>query len=170
MTKTFYITTAIDYVNGNPHIGHAYEKILADAIARWHRLQGTKVWFLTGTDENAQKNAQAAKEAKTPTKEFVDKNAKKFKELYKKLNVSYDRFIRTTEPEHVKKSQELFQKAYNSGDIHKGEYSGLYCEGCEAFKTEKDLIEGKCPEHNKEPKLVKIQITNRKVHRKLHYP
>jgi methionyl-tRNA synthetase len=152
--EKFYITTAIDYVNGDPHIGHALEKTLTDTIARWQRLNGKKVFFLTGTDENAQKNAQAAKKAKTPIKKFIDKNAEKFKELYKKLNISYDRFIRTTELVHKKKSQELFQKAFDSGDIYKGKYSGLYCEGCEAFKTEKDLVDKKCPEHKKAPKAL----------------
>ena len=152
--KTFYITTAIDYVNAKPHIGHAYEKILADAIARWHRLKGEKVWFLTGTDENAQKNAHAAKQAGIPTKQFVDKNSKYFKQLCEKLNISFDDFIRTTEARHVKTSQAIFKKVYDKGDIYKGSYEGLYCEGCEAFLTEKDLINGKCPEHHKEPKLI----------------
>ncbi len=150
MTKnTFYITTAIDYVNGAPHIGHAFEKVLADAIARYHRLQEEKVFFLTGTDENAQKNVQAAKKANLPVKEFVDKNSKIFEQLCKKLNISNDRFIRTTEKEHAKKSQELFQKAYDAGDIYKGKYDGYYCTGCEAFKTERDLVDGKCPQHSK---------------------
>src|SRR3989338_7650112 len=96
MKQKFYITTAIDYVNGRPHIGHAFEKILTDAIARWQRLQGKDVFFLTGTDENAPKNAQAAKEANLPAKDFVDKNSKVFIELCEKLNISNDRFIRTT--------------------------------------------------------------------------
>ncbi|MFA5174152.1 MAG: methionine--tRNA ligase [Candidatus Pacearchaeota archaeon] len=152
--KKFYITTAIDYVNAAPHIGHAFEKILADAIARWHRLNGESVFFLTGTDENAQKNAIAASESGIPVQKFVDKNSKIFVELCKKLEVSYDRFIRTTEPEHKKIAQEIFKKVYDKGEIYKGVYEGLYCEGCEAFITEKDLVNGKCPEHNKEPKLI----------------
>ena len=152
--KTFYITTAIDYVNGKPHIGHALEKTIADAIARWHKLQGEKVFFLTGTDENAQKNAQAAKELGISPKKLVDRNSKFFIELCKKLNISYDRFIRTTEPEHVKKAQELFKKSYDKGDIYKGSYEGLYCEGCEAFKTERELINGLCAEHNTKPKKI----------------
>lgn len=147
MTKKFYITTAIDYVNAKPHIGHAFEKVLADAIARWHRLNGFDVWFLTGTDENAQKNVQAAKASGMSTKEFVDKNAKAFIELCKKLNLSNNDFIRTTEARHVKVAQEIFEKVYKKGDIYKGIYEGLYCYGCEAYKTEKDLVDGRCPEH-----------------------
>lgn len=149
--KKFYITTAIDYVNASPHIGHAFEKVLADAISRWHKLQGQEVWFLTGTDENAQKNAQAAKEEGIPTRQFVDKNSKLFIELCKKLNVQYDDFIRTTESRHVKTAQEIFNKVYKKGEIYKGVYEGLYCYGCEGFKTEKDLIDGKCPEHPNKP-------------------
>jgi len=150
-SKKYYITTAIDYVNARPHIGHAFEKVIADALSRWHKLNEEEVFFLTGTDENAQKNAQIAKEKNIPVKEFVDKNSKIFIELCEKLNISFDRFIRTTEPSHIKKSQELFKKVYEKGDIYKGKYEGLYCVGCEAFKTEKDLINGKCPEHGKAP-------------------
>ena len=145
--KKFYITTAIDYVNARPHIGHAFEKVLADAIARWDKLLGKEVFFLTGTDENAQKNAQAAKEAGIATQEFVDKNSEFFIELCKKLNISNDDFIRTTEERHIKIAQEIFQKVYDKGDIYKGTYEGLYCVGCEAYKTEKELVNGKCPEH-----------------------
>ena len=153
--KKFYITTAIDYVNADPHIGHAYEKIIADVLARWHKIYGEDVFFLTGTDENAQKNEQAAKESKIDTKKFVDQNSKKFIELCKKLNVRYDDFIRTTESRHVKIAQEIFKKVYDNKDIYKGFYEGYYCYGCEEFKTEKDLVKGKCPEHNKEPSWLK---------------
>lgn len=152
MTKSYFITTAIDYVNAKPHIGHAYEKILADVVARWHRLKGEKVHFLTGTDENAQKNAQAAKEAKKSVNEFIDTNAQHFVTLCKELAISNDEFIRTTETRHIKKAQEIIQKVYDKGDIYKGSYEGLYCEGCEEFKTEKDLVEGKCPDHHVAPK------------------
>ncbi len=152
MTKSkFYITTAIDYVNAKPHVGHAFEKVLADAIARYHRQRGDKVWFLTGTDENAQKNEIAAKEKNIPVRKFVDENSKFFIELYKKLNISNDDFIRTTEERHKKIVQEIFKKVYNKGEIYKGTYEGLYCEGCEGFVTEKDLVDGKCPEHHKKP-------------------
>ena len=149
--KKFYVTTAIDYVNARPHIGHAFEKVIADALIRWKKVQGKKTYFLTGTDENAQKNALAAKEAGIPTRKFVDKNSKIFIELCDKLNIRYDRFIRTTEQAHVKKSQEIFKKVFDKGEIYKGKYEGYYCTGCEAFITEKDLVDGKCPEHNKKP-------------------
>ncbi len=150
--EKFYITTAIDYVNAKPHIGHAYEKVIADIIARWQRLKGKKVFYLTGTDENAQKNSQAAKEAGAPIREFVDKNVEFFKELCKILNISNDGFIRTTEDRHIRISQDIFKKVLAKGDIYKGFYEGLYCEGCESYLTEKDLVDGKCPEHQKPPK------------------
>lgn len=152
--KKFYITTAVDYVNSRPHVGHAFEKVLADAISRWHRLQNEDVFFLTGTDENAQKNAQVAKEQGIPIQKFVDENSKIFIELCKKLNLSNDNFIRTTELRHVKKCQEIFKKVYKKGEIYKGKYEGYYCTGCEAYITEKDLVDGKCPEHNKKPELI----------------
>jgi methionyl-tRNA synthetase len=152
--KKFYVTTAIDYVNARPHIGHAFEKVLADAICRWHLLNGERVYFLTGTDENAQKNAQAAKLAGISTQEFVDKNSQIFIELCNKLEVEFSRFIRTTEKEHKKISQEIFKKVYDNGEIYKGKYEGFYCTGCEAYITEKDLVDGKCPEHNKVPEYM----------------
>ncbi len=155
MKKPYYITTAIDYVNGPPHIGHAYEKTFADIIARWHRLKNEKVFFLTGTDDNAQKNAQAAKENGVQTIEFVNKNAKIFEELCKKYNISNDDFIRTTSKEHIKKSQDIISKAYEKGLIYKDKYEGLYCDGCEGFITEKELINNKCSEHDKIPREVK---------------
>lgn len=153
-SKKFYVTTAIDYVNARPHIGHAFEKVLADALVRWKKSKGVKVWFLTGTDENAQKNVEAAEKEGVDVKKFVDKNSKIFIELCKKLNVDYDDFIRTIEERHVKKSQEIFKKVYDKGEIYKGKYEGLYCVGCESFITEKDLVGGKCPEHDKEPELI----------------
>jgi len=154
MVNKFYITTAIDYVNASPHIGHAYEKIITDVIARWKRLEGCDVYFLTGTDENAQKNAQAAKEKGIKTKEFVDKNSKEFEKLCKDLNLSNNDFIKTTDAKHIKVAQAIFKKIFDKGDIYKKKYSGLYCQGCEAFLIERDLVEGKCPEHNKAPKIV----------------
>ncbi len=147
MAKKFYVTTAIDYVNSRPHVGHAFEKVLADALVRWNKLNGKKTWFLTGTDENAQKNAQAAEKEGIPVRKFVDRNSRFFLELCNKLNVNYDRFIRTTEAEHVKISQQIFRKVYNNGEIYKGKYNGYYCAGCESFKTEKELVDKKCPEH-----------------------
>ncbi len=149
--KKFYITTAIDYVNARPHIGHAFEKVLADVLARWKRSKQEKVWYLTGTDENAQKNAEVAKEQGEDVQKFVDKNSKIFIELCDKLNVSYDDFIRTTEKRHIKVAKEIFQKVYDKGEIYKGKYEGHYCLGCESFITEKELVDGKCSEHNKEP-------------------
>lgn len=154
MVNKFYITTAIDYVNAKPHIGHAFEKVLADALARWHRLKKEDVLYLTGTDENAQKNAQVAKEKGIDVQKFVDTNSKLFVQLCDKLDISYDDFIKTSEKIHVKKAQEIFKLVYDKGDIYKGKYEGLYCQGCEAFLTEKDLKDGKCPEHNKEPKKI----------------
>ncbi len=151
----FYVTTAIDYVNAKPHIGHAYEKVIADIIARFRRLRGERVFYLTGTDENAQKNSQAAKEAGIPTKKFVDKNVRYFKDLIGILNLTNDHFIRTTEEGHIKVSQNIFKKVFDKGDIYKGFYEGLYCEGCESYLTEKDLVDGKCPEHQKPPKPLK---------------
>ncbi|MBS3073627.1 methionine--tRNA ligase, partial [Candidatus Pacearchaeota archaeon] len=146
---------AIDYVNARPHIGHAYEKVLADAIARWNRLNNKDVFFLTGVDENAQKNVEAAQKAGVSVKEFIDKNTGFFIELCKKLNLSHDDFIRTTATEHAVVVQRIIKKIIANGDIYKGEYSGLYCTGCEGYYTEKDLVDGKCPEHNKVPELRK---------------
>ncbi len=154
MTKKFYVTTAIDYVNAKPHIGHAFEKVLADALVRWNKLNGKKVFLLTGTDENAQKNALAAKEKGISTKRFVDENSKFFVELCKKLDVDYDYFIRTTDQKHQKIAKEIFKKVYSKGEIYKGKYKGNYCTGCEAFITEKELVDGKCHEHNKKPEQI----------------
>ena len=155
MGKKFYLTTAIDYVNAKPHLGHAYEKICSDVIARWHRKRGEDVFFLTGTDENAQKNSQAAKAAKTDTRKFVDRNVETFKNLCRVLDISNDYFIRTTEGKHFSASQEIFQKVFDRGDIYKGHYEGYYCTGCEAFITEKDLVNGMCPEHGTKPEWIK---------------
>lgn len=152
-SEKFYITTAIDYVNATPHLGHLYEKVCADVIARWNRLMRRDVFFLTGTDENAAKNERAAREAGLDLKEFVDMNAERFKELCRAFNISNDDFIRTTEERHRKVAQEIFQKLFDNGDIYKGTYKGFYCYGCEEFKTEKDLVDGKCPEHG-EPDII----------------
>ncbi|MEK6945298.1 MAG: methionine--tRNA ligase [Nanoarchaeota archaeon] len=154
MVKKFYITTAIDYVNARPHIGHAFEKVIADALARWKRQKNVKTWFLTGTDENAQKNAQVAKEKGIPVKKFVDANSKIFIELCEKLNISNDDFIRTTEERHTRTAKEIFKKVYEKGEIYKGAYEGWYCVGCEEFKTEKNLVNGSCPEHHTKPEWI----------------
>ena len=155
MAKKFYITTAIDYVNARPHCGHAFEKTLADAIARWKRLLGYDVFFLTGVDENAQKNVEAADKAGVPVKEFLDRNTALFLSLCEKLNLSQDAFIRTTAKEHAIIVQKILKKIIENKDIYKGAYEGLYCPGCETYYTEKDLVNGKCPEHNREPELRK---------------
>ncbi len=147
MAKKFYITTAIDYASGEPHIGHAYQKVVADVLARWHKAKGEHVFFLTGTDEHGQKIAKIAKEAGKSEKEFVDLLSEKFKQAWLSLNLNFDRFIRTTEPNHEKKVQEFIKLMNEKGDIYKGKYSGLYCMDCEAYVTEKDLIGGKCPFH-----------------------
>jgi methionyl-tRNA synthetase len=146
-----FLTTAIDYVNAKPHIGHAFEKVLVDTIARFHRLQGHDVWFLTGTDENATKNVQAARAAGLPVQSFIDQNAQAFLDLSKALNLSHDRFIRTTESAHHSTCKRFFQKLADQGHIYQGQYQGLYCPGCEAYVTEKDLVNGCCPEHNSPP-------------------
>jgi methionyl-tRNA synthetase len=151
--KKFYVTTAIDYVNAEPHVGHAFEKVLADALARYQRLQGKEVFFLTGVDENAQKNVEASNKAGIPVKEFVDKNSGLFLDLCKKLNLSHDDFIRTTAKTHAIVVQKILKKMIDKGDVYKSKYSGLYCVGCESYLTEKDLVDGKCPEHNKAPEL-----------------
>ncbi|TSC68903.1 MAG: methionyl-tRNA synthetase [Parcubacteria group bacterium Gr01-1014_66] len=145
--KNFYITTAIDYVNAKPHIGHALEKIQADVVARWRRTQGDQVRFLTGTDENALKNVQAAEDAGREVEEFVAENARSFQDLLKVLNISADDFIRTSvESRHIRGAQKLWLSC-RPEDIYQKTYKGLYCLGCEEFKTEKDLINGECPEH-----------------------
>jgi len=153
--ETYYITTAIAYPNAKPHIGYAYELIMADFLARWNSLLGKDVFFLTGTDEHGQKIENTAKkEGKTP-KQFVDEYVTYFQELCKNLNIANNNFIRTTEKRHTKTCQEIFKKVQDKGLIYKGTYEGLYCTGCEAFYTEKDLKEGKCPNHLKVPELLK---------------
>ncbi len=152
----YYLTTAIDYVNGAPHIGHAYEKILTDIIARHYSQRTDNLFFLTGTDEHGIKiQKTSAALGKTP-KELCDENAQKFKDAWKALDVNYNRFIRTTDEDHEKIVQKIFQKLTKKGDIYKHEYEGLYCSGCECFLNPKDLTEdGLCPDHLKKPEVVK---------------
>lgn len=150
--KPFYITTAIDYVNAAPHVGHAVEKVLTDVVARYAR-QSRDTYFLTGSDENSLKNVQAAEKAGRETGEFVAENAEAFKALAGSLDLSFDQFIRTTEPRHFAGAQKMWA-AFKPEDIYKKKYRGLYCVGCEEFKNEKDLVEGKCPDHQKEPEVV----------------
>jgi methionyl-tRNA synthetase len=146
--KTFYVTTAIDYVNAEPHIGHAYQKIVADILARWSRIQGRETFFLTGTDEHGKKIALSAEKAGKSPKEFADEMAEKFKLAWKKLNIQHDRFIRTTDKDHEKTVVEFIKKISKNKDIYKGKYEGYYCTACEAYYTEKDLAGGCCPFHN----------------------
>jgi methionyl-tRNA synthetase len=151
MPDKYYVTTPIFYVNDKPHLGHFYTCLLADVLARHHRMRGEKVLFLTGTDEHGAKVAQAAAKADKDPQSFTDEVSARFRLLADTLNISNDDFIRTTEPRHIRAAQELWSRAAASGKIYKKKYSGLYCVGCEAFKTEKDLVDGKCPDHQKVP-------------------
>ena len=154
MAKKFYVTTAIDYANEVIHIGHAYQKVIADVIARWNRLLGKDVFFLTGTDEHGEKIERVAKEKKFSTKEYVDKISKEDKRQLDLLNISYSKFIRTTDINHEQTARKITAKIFEKGDIYKGNYSGLYCIDCESYLTEKDLKDGKCQIHNKEPEKI----------------
>jgi len=147
MTKKFYITTAIDYIDDVVHIGHAYQKIVADVLARYHRLLGKKVFFLTGVDEHGGKAEKAAKKARIDFKKWADKISEVDKKELRLLNVSFDRFIRTTDKDHEKRVVEFWHRVEKNGDVYLGKYVGIYCEGCEGFITKKDLIKGKCPFH-----------------------
>ena len=144
--EKFYITTPIYYPSANFHIGHCYTTIIADAIARYKRLTGYDVFYLTGTDEHGLKIQKKAEEAGITPQEYVDDIVENSKDLWKCLNISYDKFIRTTDKEHVECVQKIFEKLYNQGDIYKGEYKGLYCTPCESFWTETQLVDGKCPD------------------------
>ncbi len=142
----YYITTAIAYASGKPHIGNTYEAVLADAIARYKRAEGYDVVFQTGTDEHGQKNEIKAQEAGMTPQEFVDRNSEEIKRIWDLMGTSYDRFVRTTDPAHKKKIQKIFRKLYDQGDIYKGAYEGWYCTPCESFWTESQLQDGKCPD------------------------
>ena len=153
--QKYYITTAITYTSGKPHIGNTYEIILADAIARYKRSQGYDVFFQTGTDEHGQKIELKAEEAGTTPKEFVDDVAGEIRRIWDLMNTSYDKFIRTTDDYHEKQVQKIFKKLYEQGDIYKGSYEGLYCTPCESFWTESQLVDGKCPDCGREVKPAK---------------
>lgn len=148
--KTYYLTTAIAYTSGKPHIGNTYEAILADSIVRFKRKQGYDVRFQTGTDEHGQKIELKAEEAGITPKEYVDNVAGVIKEIWDSMNTSYDRFIRTTDKDHEKQVQKIFKKLYEQGDIYKGYYEGMYCTPCESFFTESQLVDGKCPDCGRE--------------------
>ncbi len=150
MSKTYYLTTAIAYTSGKPHIGNTYEAILADSIVRFKRQQGYDVRFQTGTDDHGQKIELKAAEAGITPKEFVDNVSGVIKEIWDLMNTSYDKFIRTTDPDHEKQVQKIFKKLYDQGDIYKGHYEGMYCTPCESFFTESQLVDGKCPDCGRE--------------------
>ncbi len=152
---SYYITTPIYYVNAEPHLGHAYTTVVADALARFHRLTGVATRFQTGTDEHGDKVMEAAAAAGLPVKEFADRISAKFRQTWDDLDISYDAFVRTTNPAHVRLVQEVLQQVYDSGDIYFGEYGGLYCFGCEAFYLERDLVDGLCPDHRVAPTYLK---------------
>jgi len=153
--NTFYITTAISYPNAKPHMGHAYEAVLTDVLARYYRLAGKDTYFLTGTDENSEKVVLAAKKVGKKPADFTNDVVGKFKDFYSSLNISYNQFIRTSDEEkHWPGVTELWKRLKKSKDLYKGTYKGIYCVGCEAFITEKELVDGKCPDHDTVPKKI----------------
>ncbi|MBW1745200.1 MAG: methionine--tRNA ligase [Deltaproteobacteria bacterium] len=155
MSETFYITTPIYYVNARPHLGHAYSTIAADVACRYNLMRDRETFFLTGTDEHGDKIVRAAKNENLSPRAYVDKISGLFKDLCPELEIRYDRFIRTTDPDHVAVVKHILQKIYDSGEIYFSEYEGLYCFGCERFYTERELVDGKCPDHKTEPEVIK---------------
>jgi len=155
MTTPFYITTPIYYVNARPHLGHAYTTIIADVATRFHAMRQVKTFFLTGTDEHGDKIFQAAEKEGLNPKQYVDKISDLFRNLWPELNIGNNHFIRTTDPSHMAVVQQVLSRIHASGDIYFSEYKGLYCFGCERFYTERELIDGKCPDHEVEPKVIK---------------
>ncbi|MDF1590755.1 MAG: methionine--tRNA ligase [Desulfobacterales bacterium] len=155
MSETFYITTPIYYVNARPHLGHAYTTIVADVAARFHSMTRKETFFLTGTDEHGDKVVRAAKAENLSPRVYVDKISTLFKALWPELNISNSAFIRTTDPAHIGVVERVLQKIYDAGDIYFSEYEGLYCFGCERFYTERELVGGKCPDHETEPEVIK---------------
>ena len=151
MTKAFYVTTPIYYPTGEPHVGHAYTTVIADFLARFHRLQGYETYSLTGTDEHGEKVFEAAREAGVDTQSYVDDRSARFQEAWRVLNVENDDFIRTTQERHKAVVLIILQRVYDSGDIYYGDYGGLYCVDCERYLTEKELVDGKCPDHDTVP-------------------
>ncbi|MFO7595453.1 MAG: methionine--tRNA ligase [Desulfocurvibacter africanus] len=150
----FYITTPIYYVNGSPHLGHAYTTLVADSLARFHRAMGQETFFLTGTDEHGDKIVQAADKAGISPQALVDANSAEFHDLWKRFGITNTGFVRTTEERHKRCVQAILQKVFDAGDIYHGEYSGHYCFGCERFLTDKELVDGKCPDHQIAPELI----------------
>lgn len=150
MEKKYYITTPIYYPSANFHIGHCYSTIIADSLARYKRLDGYDTYFLTGSDEHGQKIEKKAEEAGVAPKEYVDKIVENAKDLWNSLGITYDRFIRTTDTDHVEIVGNIFKKLYDQDDIYKGTYKGLYCTPCESFWTETQAKDGKCPDCGRE--------------------
>ena len=151
MSKTFYVTTPIYYVNAEPHIGHAYTTVIADFLARFHRLEGDDTYFLTGTDEHGEKIFQAARAAGVEPQAFCDRISQRYRDAWGVLGIGNDDFIRTTEERHKKVVHQILQTVYDKGEIYYDEYEGLYCVGCERFMTDKELVDGKCSDHQREP-------------------
>ncbi|NVL91164.1 MAG: methionine--tRNA ligase [Desulfobacterales bacterium] len=154
MPESFYITTPIYYVNARPHLGHAYSTIVADVLNRFNRMCGRKTYFLTGTDEHGDKVVRAAKEEGLSPMVYVDRISELFRTLWPELHIEYDYFIRTTDPAHTKVVKEILQRIYDAGDIYFSEYKGAYCFGCERFYTERELDDGKCPDHKTIPEVI----------------
>ena len=154
--KPYYITTAIAYTSGKPHIGNTYEIVLADSIARFKRQEGYEVFFQTGTDEHGQKIENKAGAAGITPKEFVDGVAAQIQDIWDMMNTSYDKFVRTTDTYHEAQVQKIFKKLYEKGDIYKGHYEGLYCTPCESFFTPSQLVDGKCPDCGGEVKAQQL--------------
>lgn len=155
MPDTFYITTPIYYVNAKPHLGHSYTTVVADVANRFHKMLGEETFFLTGTDEHGDKIVRAAQEQGLTPREYVDKISGLFQAAWPELNIEFDKFIRTTELYHKKIVQDVMQKLYDKGEIYFNEYEGLYCFGCERFYMERELMDGKCPDHEKAPEVIK---------------
>lgn len=155
MPKPFYITTPIYYVNARPHLGHAYTTLIADVATRFHRMLGTETYFLTGTDEHGDKIVRAARKENLSPRKYVDQISALFKKLWPELNISNNQFIRTTDPDHIAVVERILQRIYDSGDIYFSEYEGKYCFGCERFYNDRELVDGKCPDHETEPEVIK---------------
>jgi len=155
MSGPFYITTPIYYVNARPHLGHAYTTIIADVASRFNEMRKKDVFFLTGTDEHGDKVVRAAKKENLSSRRYVDNISALFKNLWPELNIKYNYFIRTTDPSHIAVVEQILQKIYDSGDIYFSEYEGLYCFGCERFYTQRELVDGKCPDHETSPEIIK---------------
>ena len=155
MSTKFYVTTPIYYVNAEPHIGRAYSTIVADVMSRFHLLCGSDPFFLTGTDEHGDKIVAAAEKAGETPKQYVDRISRLFRDLWPRLNISNNYFVRTTDQKHQDTVRFILDRVNDKGDIYFSEYEGLYCFGCERFYTERELVEGKCPDHQTEPEVIK---------------